>query len=237
MLMNKLILDDRIQPYCGTGIVCIYPTVPCPSNTQATSELEVITTTDFDGWPCQRDPVTYHKQPQLDPENCRKGYCFYTHQNLTLPLLVRESFTYSYGLSVELKPGFNMLSWCDEAVLVNSDDYETRFASPTIPSFSLLLCCMGMSLTFTPKDPTDLDSPYVTSPNFYPTPYQLAEHPYPPVLTVLSSIGTVPSLYLLAKLAGGGRGLIFERIAGFAMDNSLTKVTFHSLSNKLSPIH
>jgi hypothetical protein len=181
--------------------------------------------------------VTYHKQPQLDPENCRKGYCLYTHQNLTLPLLVRESFTYSYGLSVELKPGFNMLSWCDEAVLVNSDDYETRFTSPTIPSFSLLLCCMGMSLTFTPKDPTDLDSPYVTSPNFHPTPYKLAEYPYPPVLTVLSSIGTVPSLYLLAKLAGGGRGLIFERIAGFAMDNSLTKVTFHSLSNKLSPIH
>jgi hypothetical protein len=96
---------------------------------------------------------------------------------------------------------------------------------------------MGMSLTFSPKDPMDLDSPYVTSPDFHPTPYQLAEHPYPPVLTVLSSTGSVPSLYLLAKLAGGGRGLIFERIAGLAMDNSLTKVTFHSLSNKLSPIY
>jgi hypothetical protein len=171
---------------------------------QATRELEITTTSGAEGWPCQQNSVTFHRQPQLDPENCRKGYCFYTHQNLTLTLQIRESFTYSYSLTVELKPGFNILSWCDEAILVNSDDYETRFASPTIPSFSLLLCCMGMSLTFSPKDPTDLDSPYVSSPDLHPTPYKLAEHPYPPVLTVLSSSGSVPSLYLLAKLAGGG---------------------------------
>jgi hypothetical protein len=201
---------------------------------QAVNELEIITTKDFEGWPCQQNPVDFHTQPQKDPENCRKGYCFYTHQQMTLTLSVRDSYTYSYSLTVDLKPGFNMLSWCNESVLVNSDDYETRFSSPTIPSFSLLLCCLGMSLTFSPKDPTDLDSPYVTSPNFHPTPYKLGEHPYPPVLTVLSSAGSVPSLYLLAKLAGGGRGLIFERIAGLAMDDSLNKVTYHSISNKLS---
>ncbi len=154
---------------------------------------------------------------------------------MTLTLSVRESYTYSYSLTVDLKPGFNMLSWCNESVLVNGDDFETRFSSPTTPSFSLLLCCMGMSLTFRPKDPTDLDSPYVTSPDLHPTPYKLAEHPYPPTLTVLSSVGSVPSLYLLAKVAGGGRGLIYERIAGLAMDDALTKVTYHSLANKLSP--
>ena len=158
---------------------------------------------DFEGWPCQQNPVTFHTQPQPDPENCRKGYCFYTHQTLTLTLVVRESFTYSYSLLVELKPGFNMLSWCNEAILVNSDDYETRFTSPTIPSFSPLLCCMGMSLTFCPKDPTDLDSPYVPSHDFHPTPYQLAEHPYPPAITVLSKAGSVPYTYS-QNLQGGG---------------------------------
>jgi hypothetical protein len=92
-----------------------------------------------------------------------------------------------------------------------------------------------MSLTFRPKDPNDIDSPYETSPEYQPTPYQLADYPYPPALTVLSDVGTVPSLYLLAKVAGGGRGLMFERLAGYAMDDSLMKVTFHSISNKLSP--
>jgi hypothetical protein len=129
-----------------------------------------------------------------------------------------------------------MLAWCKESVLVNDDDYEARFASPTTPSFSLFLCCTGMSLTFRPVNPQDIDSPYMTSPDFHPTPYQLSEHPYPPALTVLSGIGTVPSLYLLAKVAGGGRGLMFEKMVGYAMDETLSKVTFHSVSNKLSPI-
>jgi hypothetical protein len=128
-----------------------------------------------------------------------------------------------------------MLSWCNESVLVNDDDYEVRFASPTTPSFSLLLCCMGMSLTFCPLDPNDIDSPYVTSLDNHPTPYQLNDHPYPPTITVLSALGTVPSLYLLAKLAGGGRGLMFEKMTGYEMDPTLTKVTFHSISNKLTP--
>jgi hypothetical protein len=154
---------------------------------------------------------------------------------MNLTLLVKESFSYSYSLSVELKPGFNLLSWCEESALTNSDDYESRFASPTTPSFSLLLCCLGMSLTFCPKDPTDIDSPYVTSPDFHPTPYQLADYPHPPFITVVSSAGSVPSLYLLAKLAGGGRGLMFERMGGYAMESTLTNITLHSIANKLSP--
>ncbi len=149
--------------------------------------------------------------------------------------MVRESFSYSYSLEVKLNPGFNMLSWCKESILVNSDDYESRFTSPTTPSFSVLLCCLGMTLTFRPIDPLDIDSPYVTSPTFQPFPYQLSKHQYPPALTVLSDIGTVPSLYLLAKVAGGGKGLMFEKMVDYDMDNTLSKVTFHSISNKLSP--
>jgi hypothetical protein len=128
-----------------------------------------------------------------------------------------------------------MLSWCRESVLVNGDDYEARFASPTTPSFSLILCCMGMSLTFCPLDPNNIDSPYVSSPDYNPMPYNLAEHSYPPALTVLSAAGTVPSLYLLSKVAGGGRGLMFERMVDLDMDDSLLQVTFHSISNRISP--
>jgi hypothetical protein len=151
-----------------------------------------------------------------------------------MTLQIRESFTYSYSVQFELYPGFNILSWCKESVLVYSDDYESRFASPTTPSFSLLLCCMGMSLTFCPKDPNNIDSPYIPSPKHLPIAYQINDHPYPPALTVLSRSGTVPSLYLLAKVAGGGRGLLFERMVDYDMDDTLTNVTFHSLANKLT---
>jgi hypothetical protein len=61
----------------------------------------------------------------------------------------------------------------------------------------------------------------------------MRKHDYPPSLTVLSDVGTVPSLLLLAKVAGGGRGLLFGRMTGLAMDESLSKVTFHSLANNV----
>jgi hypothetical protein len=199
----KLVTIPRIQPFRCSGIVCIYPTVPCPNDLQAVSELTITTTTEFEGWPCQKNPEIYHKEVPEHPGSCRKGYCLYTHQKLALTLQVRESSKYSYSLQVDLNPGFNILSWCRESVLVNGEDYEARFASPTTPSFSLILCCMGMSLTFRPKDPNDIDSPYITSPNYNPMPYKINEHIYPPSLTVLSAAGTVPSLYLLARVAGG----------------------------------
>jgi hypothetical protein len=148
----------------------------------------------------------FHKKIPEVPGSCRKGYCIFTHQKVMLTLLVRDSFTYSYSLQVELNPGFNILSRCNESVLMNSDDYVTRFASPTTPSFSLLLCCMGMSLTFRPLDPNDIDSPYTTSPTHHLMPYRLTDHSYPPALTVLLSAGSVPSLYLLANVGGGGEG-------------------------------
>jgi hypothetical protein len=84
-------------------------------------------------------------------------------------------------------------------------------------------------------DPTNIDSPYVSSPTYNPSPYNLSEHSYPPALTVLSAAGTVPSLYLLAKVAGGGRGLMFERMVDLDMDDTLLQVTFHSISNRITP--
>jgi hypothetical protein len=63
-----------------------------------------------------------------------------------------------------------------------------------------------MALTFQPADPSDPTSPYTTSPDLVPVAYQLRNHDYPPSLTVLSDVGSVPSLLLLAKVAGGGGG-------------------------------
>jgi hypothetical protein len=63
-----------------------------------------------------------------------------------------------------------------------------------------------MALTYCPSDPVDPCAPYITSPEYQPLSYQLKEHVYPPSLTVLSGVGSVPSLMLLAKVAGGGEG-------------------------------
>jgi hypothetical protein len=101
------------------------------------------------------------------------------------------------------------------------------------PEFALLLCCNGMALTYQPADPLDPASPYVTSPDLRPVAYQLRNHEYPPSLTVLSDVGSVPSLLLLAKVAGGGRGLLFGKMTGLAMDETLAKTTFHSLANNV----
>jgi hypothetical protein len=90
-----------------------------------------------------------------------------------------------------------------------------------------------MALTYCLADPADPDSPYVSSPDYRPVAYQLKHHEYPPTLTVLSERGSVPSLMLLAMVAGGGRGLLFEKMVGLAMDESLIKVTFHSLANRI----
>ncbi len=89
---------------------------------------------------------------------------------------------------------------------------NTQVMKSTTPEFSLLLCCKEMALTYRPVDPLDPTSPYVTSSNYHPLSYRLKDHVYPPSLTVLSDVGSVPSLLLLARVAGGGgRGLMFER--------------------------
>ena len=60
---------------------------------------------------------------------------------------------------------------------------------------------------------------------------------HPPHLTVVSQKGVVPTLYLLAKIAGGWEGLMFENISGMAVDMVLGKVTYHSLENRLEKIN
>ena len=79
----------------------------------------------------------------------------------------------------------------------------------------------------------DALSPYSTSPFFEPQPYQILAHSCPPSLTVLSDAGSVPSLYLLARVAGGGMGLRFGDLSGLEVSRTLEETTFHSLSNKV----
>jgi hypothetical protein len=90
-----------------------------------------------------------------------------------------------------------------------------------------------MSLTFRPVDLLDVDSPYKADPNHKPLYYQIQGTAFPPSMTVLLNLGTVPSLLLFAKLAAGGEGILFERVTGLAMDNRLAKTTFHSLANRI----
>ncbi len=130
------------------------------------SELTVTSVTEYEGWPCLREPEVYHKNGS-DGE-CRTGFCFFASENTELTLEIRESFTYSYAIKICLLPGFNILSWCQESVLAYGGDYKKRFAAPTTPSFTPLLCCLGMSLTYQPIVPDDLDSPYRTSPSYKP---------------------------------------------------------------------
>jgi hypothetical protein len=104
---------------------------------------------------------------------------------------------------------------------------------PTVPKFSLMLCCQGMALTFCLKNPADPTSPYVTSAQFHPQAYQLSDHDHPPSLTVLTESGSVPSLQLLARLAGGGGGVFLERETDLMLDATLATTTYHSLANKI----
>jgi hypothetical protein len=178
----------------------------------------------------------YHRTGTENDGSCRTGYCFYVSDTVNLDIKVNDSATYSYLISVPLLPGFNILSWCKESVLLDGGAIRVggnMAMNFTIPKFALLLCCKGMSLTYRPKNPLDPTSPYVTSTTFQPMAYILKDHPYPPSLTVLSDIGSVPSLLLLARVAGGGVGLMFERMTGLVMDGSLAKTTFHSLGNKV----
>jgi hypothetical protein len=196
----------------------------------------VTTTSEFEGWPCISAAEDYHKTETENDGSCRTGYCFFVSDEVDLNIKVKDSSTYSYLISATLLPGFNFLSWCKESVLVNGGvigDVNKKTLDSTTPEFSLLLCCKGMALTYRPDDPSDPTSPYVTSSKYHPMAYKLKDHLYPPSLTVLSGVGSVPSLLLLARVAGGGRGLMFERMTGLVMDESLAKTTFHSLANKV----
>ncbi len=173
------------------------------------NELRVTTTLDNEDWPCLSAVEDFHSKDTENDGSCRTGYCFYVSDEVTLNIQVKDSTTYTYLLPVMLSPGFNFLSWCRESVLVQGGvlDGTTKIAKqPTIPEFSLIMCCKGMALTYRPVDPSDPASPYLTSSDFHPQSYRLCDHAYPPSLTVLSDVGSVPSLQLLARVAGGGGG-------------------------------
>jgi hypothetical protein len=170
------------------------------------NELVVTTTTDQQGWPCLRNMLELHKNSTPKDGSCRTGFCFYVSDTVSLNIRVRDSTLHAYLITVELKPGFNLLAWCEESILEQSEIDANHETVSSIPRFSLLFCCNGMSLTFRPVNYSDIDSPYKTDPTYKPMSYQLNNKPYPPSITVLSKLGRVPSLLLLAKLAGGGEG-------------------------------
>jgi hypothetical protein len=187
-------------------------------------------------WPCLTTVEDYHSKNTKNDGSCRTGYCFYVSEKVTLNIQVNDPTNCTYLLPVLLSPGFNFLSWCKESVLVQGGvmgEKTDKADRPTVPKFSLMLCCKGMALTFCPKNPTDPTSPYITSAQFHPQAYQLSDHDHPPSLTVLTEAGSVPSLQLLARLAGGGVGIFFERETDLMLDATLATTTYHSLANKI----
>jgi hypothetical protein len=176
-----------------------------------------------------------HGVDTLIEGTCRTGFFFYVSKSVTLNMRIEDSRMYSYLLSTTLKPGLNLLAWCKESILEYGGEGVNQDRTSSTPRFSLLFCCNGMSLMFRPVDLLDVDSPYKADPNHKPLYYQIQGTAFPPSMTVLSNLGTVPSL-LFAKLAAGGEGILFERVTGLAMDNRLAKTTFHSLANRIEAL-
>jgi hypothetical protein len=226
----------NLQSYKSPGIELIFPTVPCPRGSQAKNELVVITTNEQEGWPCLSPASELHSVDTLIEGTCRTGFCFYVSESVTLNMRIEDSRTYSYLLSTTLKPGLNLLAWCKESILEYGGEGVNRNRTSGTPRFSLLFCCNGMSLTYRPVDLLDMESPYKADQNHKPLSYQIQGTALPPSITVLSKLGTVPSLLLFAKLAAGGEGILFERVTGLAMDNRLANTTFHSLANRIETL-
>jgi hypothetical protein len=195
------------------------------------SEIIVQNDDESKGWPCMNDPWDWHKKDSKIDGSCRTGICFYTSDHTVLRLVVHDSLRYKYVVIATLNPGTNFISWCDETILAHESDYIARFSNKT-PWFSVSMDNLGMALTCHLSD-AHSGSAYVASPESAPVMYRLRGQPVPPSITIVSQKGTVPSLYLLAKMAGGREGLMFEYISGLGVSLALGKVTYHSLENRL----
>ena len=161
------------------------------------------------------DPICKHKEDARLDGSCRMGMCFYTDSEFTVKLTVHDSPVYQYSLSIEMRKGLNILSWCDETMLNHKDDYVARFAKNT-PVFEINYNNIGFNLTTEFKEnKSDEGSTYLHRPELGPVLHPLMtvmDQPVPPFLTIISPPGTVPSLYLLAKVAGGRDGLFHEGV-------------------------
>jgi hypothetical protein len=225
----------NLQLFENHGIDVIYPKKPCPKGLQALSEIIIQNEDESMGWPCMNDPWEWHKKDSKIDGSCRSGMYLYTSGHTELKIIIHDSPVYKYVVPMMLNPGTNLLSWCNETVLTHEHDFSSRFASKK-PWFSMGMDNLGVARTYKlshiPSGTT-----YTSQEGSAPMVYALKDQPIPPHLTVVSQKGVVPTLYLLAKIAGGWEGLMFENISGMAVDMMLGKVTYHSLENRLEKIN
>jgi hypothetical protein len=139
-----------------------------------------------------------------------RGVTIYTEEPCDYPILIAETLRfnpqllsptpgYVYKLIVQLKEGFNTLSWCVHSPLTYREGAKTtRFPTLHMPG-------MDGHDQKTYKLKIDLTSSRLTHmrlPDSFPSPYLLGRPGPPPFLSTHFPTGYVPSLVFLASLAG-----------------------------------
>jgi hypothetical protein len=150
----------------------------------------------------------------------------------TLELIARGIPTvddsYSYSISITLRPGLNHVAWCASAPITFSP--SMRLFPYHCPNIWLLPTNPSTVIQyFTLTDPTSSDLPYTPSPYLYASPYSLSSTPHPPSLGLVFS--RVPSLIRLSQLAAGAAGLLHPAVS--RIHPALSTITFHPIQTSL----
>ncbi len=163
----------------------------------------------------------------------RVGNTYYPrpkHQTLALigwdiPAVVDS---YSYVISVTLRPGINHVAWCASAPITFSS--SMRYFPYHRPNIWILPTDPSTYIQYlTQTDPASPSSPYIPSPYLFASPYPLPSTPYPPSLGLVFS--RVPSLIRLSQLAAGATGLYHPAVS--RIHPALSMVTFHPIYTSL----
>jgi hypothetical protein len=136
--------------------------------------------------------------------------------------------SYSYGISITLRPGINHVAWCASAPITFSS--SMRYFPYHRPNIWLLPTDPSTYIQYlTQIDPASPSSPYIPSPYLFASPYPLPSTPYPPSLGLVFS--RVPSLIRLSQLAAGATGLYHPAVS--RIHPALSMVTFHPIHTSL----
>jgi hypothetical protein len=150
----------------------------------------------------------------------------------TLELIARGLPTmddsYSYSVSITLRPGLNHVAWCASApITFSSSMRHFPYHRPNIWLLPTNSCTYIQYFTLT--DPTSPGLPYIPSPYLFASPYSLPSTPHPPSLGLVFS--RVPSLIRLSQLAAGAVVLLHPAVS--RIHPALSSVTFHSIQTSL----
>jgi hypothetical protein len=150
----------------------------------------------------------------------------------TLELIARDLPTiddsYSYSVSITLRPGLNHVAWCASAPITFSS--SMRLFPYHRPNIWLLPTNSSTYIQyFTLTGSTSPGLHYTPSPYLFASPYSFPSTPHPPSLGLVFS--RVPSLIRLSQLAAGAVGLFHPAVS--RIHPALSSVTFHPIQTSL----